>query len=105
MVNPVLCLFLFGFSIAHAEPFKVPEKFIIYDLTWTGIKAGTASLELKKDGDRIKIVSAAQSAPWVSVFYTVDDRIESILSHNPSFSPIGQPVQYRIITRRKTQEG
>jgi hypothetical protein len=29
----------------------------------------------------------------------VDDRIESILSHNPSFCPIGQPVQYRIKIR------
>jgi hypothetical protein len=93
-----LFLFLFGFSIAHAEPFKVAEKFI-YDLTWTGIKAGTASLELTKDGDTIKIVSTAQSAQWVSVFYTVDDRIESMLSHNPSFCSIGQPVQYRIKIR------
>jgi hypothetical protein len=94
----IFCLFLFRFSIAHAEPFKVPEKFI-YDLTWAGIKAGTASLELKKEGDTVKIVSTAQSAQWVSVFYTVDDRIESILSHNPSFSSIGQPVQYRIKIR------
>ena len=98
MVSGILFLFLFGFSIAHAEPFKVPEKFI-YDLTWAGIKAGTAALELKKDGDRVKIVSTAQSARWVSVFYTVDDRIESVLAHNPSFSPIGQPLRYRIKIR------
>jgi hypothetical protein len=94
----ILFFFLFGISIAHAEPFKVPEKFI-YDLTWAGIKAGTASLELMKDGDMVTIVSTAQSAQWVSVFYTVDDRIESILSQNPSFSSIGQPVQYRIKIR------
>ena len=98
MLSGILFLFLFVFSIAHAEPFKVPEKFI-YDLTWAGIKAGTASLELTNDGDRVKIVSTAQSAGWVSVFYTVDDRIESILSHNPSFSSIGQPVRYRIKIR------
>jgi len=98
MVSGIFLLFLSGFSVAHADPLKVPEKFI-YDLTWAGIKAGTASLELKKDGDRIKIVSTAQSAQWVSVFYTVDDRIESILSPNPSFSSIGQPVQYRIKIR------
>ncbi len=98
MLSGILFLFLFVFSIAHAESFKVPEKFI-YDLTWGGIKAGTASLELTNDGDRVKIVSTAQSAGWVSVFYTVDDRIESILSHNPSFSSIGQPVRYRIKIR------
>ena len=98
MVSGILFFFLFGFSIAHAEPFKVPEKFI-YDLTWTGIKAGTASLELTNEGDKVKIVSTAQSAPWVSFFYTVDDRIESILSHNPAFSSVGQPVQYRMKIR------
>jgi hypothetical protein len=100
MVSGIFFLFLFlsGFSIAHAEPFKIPEKFV-YDLTWTGIKAGTASLEITKDCDAVKIVSTAQSAQWVSVFYTVDDRIESILSHNPSFSEIGQPVRYRIKVR------
>jgi len=32
--------------IAYSAPLTVTEKFV-YDLTWTGIKAGTASLELK----------------------------------------------------------
>ena len=39
--------------------FKIPEKFV-YDLTWTGIKAGTASLEFVNDGDKMKIISTAQ---------------------------------------------
>jgi hypothetical protein len=98
MLCCIFWLFLTFVSIAHAEPFRFPEKFV-YDLTWAGIKAGTASLEMMKDGDTVKIVSVAQSARWVSVFYTVDDRIESILSHNPSFSAIGQPLQYRIKIR------
>jgi hypothetical protein len=81
-----------------AAPFKMPEKFI-YDLTWTGIKAGTASLESVSDGDKFKIISTARSADWISVFYTVDDRIESTLLRNAEKSAIGQPYRYRINIR------
>jgi len=93
-----ILIFIVFISDSHASPFKMPEKFI-YDLTWTGIKAGTASLEMTNDNGMIKIVSTAQSAPWVSVFYTVNDRIESTLSYNPAFSSFGQPVQYRTRIR------
>ena len=108
--------FAFFTAASHAASFNVPEKFI-YDLTWTGIKAGTASLELINDGDNIKIISTAQSARWVSIFYTVDDRAESTLINNennppsPPFSKggkggfsgeslsIGKPVNYRLKIR------
>jgi hypothetical protein len=80
-----------------AAPFHVPEK-LIYDLTWTGIKAGTASLEILNNGDKIKIISTAQSAKWVSVFYKVDDRVESSLIKNEP-SLIGQPFNYRLKIR------
>lgn len=59
----ILHLTLFSVP-AHADPFQAPEKFV-YDLTWTGIKAGTASLEVINDGDKVKIISTAQSAQWV----------------------------------------
>jgi hypothetical protein len=83
---------------ASVSAFRIPEKFV-YDLKWTGIKAGTASMELTSTGDKIKIVSTAQSAPWVSVFYTVDDRVESTLSQNPSSSFPWRPEKYRIRIR------
>jgi hypothetical protein len=93
------------FSVpAHADPFQIPEKFI-YDLTWTGIKAGTASLELRNEGDKVKIISTAQSAKWVSVFYTVDDRVESTISKNPSVSSFGQPENYRMKIREGRHRG
>lgn len=102
MLSKISAVFMFIFvlciSDSYASPFRIPEKFV-YDLTWTGIKAGSATLELTSDGDKIKIVSTAQSAPFISVFYTVDDRIESILSRNPLFSALGQPVNYRIKLR------
>ncbi len=120
------CFLSFAFFTAasNAASFNVPEKFI-YDLTWTGIKAGTASLELINDGDDIKIISTAQSARWVSIFYTVDDRAESTLIKNENNPPsplpdgrqagpfskggkgglsdeslsIGKPVNYRLKIR------
>lgn len=111
-------IFIFEFFIhpSIAASFNIPEK-LIYDLTWMGIKAGTASLELINDGDKIKIISTANSAKWVSVFYTVDDRVESTLLKNennpllPPFSKggkggfsgeslfIGKPVNYRLKIR------
>lgn len=101
-VAMTIIIFILNFTLlvtlSYATPFKIPEKFV-YDLTWTGIKAGTASLEVINDGDKVKIISTAQSTQWVSVFYTVDDRIESTLSQNPSLSLIGQPVNYRMKIR------
>ncbi|MEW6584035.1 MAG: DUF3108 domain-containing protein [Nitrospirota bacterium] len=82
---------------SHIVSFRVPEKFI-YDLTWAGIKAGTASLESLDEGDKVRIVSTARSADWVSMFYTVDDRIESTLSKNTK-SAVGQPLRYRLRIR------
>ncbi|MBI5188101.1 MAG: DUF3108 domain-containing protein [Nitrospirae bacterium] len=75
----------------------MPEK-LEYDLTWKGIKAGTASLEIINYGNKIKIVSTARSAKWVSVFYTVDDRVESTLIKNES-AFIGQPLNYKLKIR------
>jgi Protein of unknown function (DUF3108) len=83
---------------ASVSVFNIPEKFV-YDLKWTGIKAGTASLELTSEGDKIKITSTAQSAPWVSIFYTVDDRVESTLAKNPSPIFMWKPEKYRIKVR------
>jgi hypothetical protein len=96
--------------------FNIPEKFE-YDLKWLGIKAGTASLEIINDEENLKIISTARSADWVSIFYTVDDRIESTLvknENNPPFPPlvkggeggfsgeslfIGKPSSYRVKIR------
>ncbi|OGW39869.1 MAG: hypothetical protein A2Y97_10355 [Nitrospirae bacterium RBG_13_39_12] len=94
----IFCFYLSFFSCSNAASFNIPEK-LTYDLTWAGIKAGTASLEVKNDGEKIKIISTARSVPLISVFYTVDDRVESILLKNTSLPFPGQPVNYKIKTR------
>lgn len=88
----------FFHSAISGSAFNIPEKFV-YDLTWMGIKAGTATLEIVDNNGGLKIISTAQSAPWVSLFYTVDDRIVSTLFKNESFSVIGQPKSYRVKIR------
>ena len=72
----------------NVSAFNIPEK-LIFDLTWTGVKAGTATLEIVNDKGHTKIISTAQSADWLSVFYTVDDRIESVLKNTLTTSFIG----------------
>lgn len=97
-------VFIFFPFSSSAISFNVPEK-LIYDLTWKGIKAGEASFEIKEDGDKIRILSTVKSAEWVSAFYKVDNRTESILTknnikgneNNPFL--LGQPLNYRLKTR------
>jgi hypothetical protein len=95
LCSTMLAIFFFPLT---AETFNIPEKFV-FDLTWTGVKAGTATLEITNDKDLINIVSTARSADWVSVFYTVEDRIESRLARTGTNSIIGLPQKYRIKTR------
>ena len=90
-----LCLV---FTLApQAFALNIPEK-LVYDLTWTGIKAGTATQEIIEEKDSIRIVSTARSADWISVFFPVEDRVESLLT---KVAPplIGLPKNYRIKTR------
>ena len=84
-------------AATHSVPFSIPEKFI-YELTWTGIKAGTASLELRNEGEQVKIVSTAQSAPFISTFYKVDNLVESTLLRE-SLESFFQPSRYRLKIR------
>jgi hypothetical protein len=105
----LICIFNLSLfmAYAYADHVHVPEKFV-YDLTWTGVKAGTASLELTSEGEKSKITSRAQSADWVSVFYTVDDRVESVFSRNPSLPYQMKQLNYKLNTRegkhRKNKE-
>ncbi len=94
-----LSVLFFVFSaLTSASGFQVAER-LVYDLTWAGIKTGTATLEVSSDNKKTRIVSTARSADWVSVFYTVDDRIESELSVPGPRALIGTPMNYRVKIR------
>lgn len=102
----VLCVLIGGSSADAISP-AIPEV-LNYDLTWTGIKAGEASLAIRQNGEEIAITSTARSVKWVSVFYTVNDIAESRLHKNEKIPGIGQPVNYRLNIRegkhRKNKE-
>jgi hypothetical protein len=93
-----IALFALACSTPVVWAFRVPEK-LTYDLTWTGIKAGTATLEIIQNSDTMRIVSTAKSADWISFFYTVDDRVESVLLSPQPPSLVGQPQSYRMKIR------
>lgn len=100
--NKFLMLFAFlwlSLSIvpANASALTIPEK-LVYDLTWTGIKAGTATQEIVVENGDIKITSIARSADWITVFFPVEDRIVSILSTKPELK-LGQSKSYSLKTR------
>lgn len=96
LVGRVICMILI--SPMASSAFSVPEK-LIFDLTWTGVKAGTAVLEVMDDKETVRMISTANSATWVSVFYPVDDRVEAVLSKGKSLIFIGQPKSFRLKIR------
>lgn len=61
-----------------------PGERLTYDVTYFGAKAGTAVMEVMektrlKGREVYHIVSTAQSNDFVSLFYPVDDRVESFI--------------------------
>ena len=94
----LLSFVFFLFFSWNAFAFNTPEK-LVFDLSWGGVKAGTATLEILHDKGHPKIISTARSADWLSVFYTVDDRIESLLKNVRTDFFIGLPENYRVKLR------
>jgi len=101
-----LSVLLFALGILSLTPctLHASENFL-YDLTWMGIKAGEARLEFIEDGGSLRIVSRAESAKWLSLFYRVDDRVESVLvkKDNPEEGAAARWVASRY--RLKIREG
>ena len=91
-------LILVFFPVAVASAFAVPEK-LVYNVTWAGIKAGTAALEISSTDNTIRIISTARSSDWVSVFYTVNDRIEATISKPVPPAVFGVPLNYKVKIR------
>lgn len=94
----VNCFGMLFLSPSSATAFTVPER-LEFDLRWAGIKAGTATLELKEDKNTISIVSTARSVDWVSLFYPVRDRVEAELIKKHASSFIVESLRYRVKLR------
>jgi hypothetical protein len=78
---------------------KIPEK-LVYNLSWTGIPVGIASQEIFDEGDTRRIISSARSNAWLSAFFPVDDRTETVLLKKGLFP--GEPRSYKMLFREGT---
>lgn len=76
---------------AQADP-SVNKKYH-YNLYWSGIKAGEAVLEYAETPDGLAIRTQAVSSKFISIFYKVDDRAETILY------PDGYPKSFTLKIR------
>ena len=85
-------LFLSLFATS-ASALGVPER-LVYDVSWTGIRAGTAVQEVTSKGGELHIVSTVHSAGWLSPIFPVDDRTESVLFRGNGAEPLGLPKSY-----------
>jgi hypothetical protein len=79
----------------HATILK-PER-LVYSLSWTGIPVGTATQEMSEEAGFRRIVSTARSNDWLSTFFPVDDRTESILKMEGPYP--GEPSYFRMLFR------
>jgi hypothetical protein len=92
-----VALSLVSIAALPVSALGIPEK-LTYDLTWTGIKAGTATQEIIDDGNAIRVVSTVRSAAWITVFFPVEDRVESALAKvEPPL--LGLPHHFRMKVR------
>lgn len=90
------CLFVATLAGTVHAAGRVPER-LVYKLSWTGIPVGTATQEITEDGTVRRIVSTARSNDWLSAFFPVEDRIESVLVKTEPFP--GQSRSFRMQIR------
>jgi len=81
-------------SVSGWGAFSLPER-LVFDVSWSGIKAGSAVQEVVLNGDVVTITSTSKSADWLSVFYKVDDHMEAVMTKGENGQLFGVPRIYR----------
>jgi hypothetical protein len=82
-------------NVAQEETRKVlkcKKEKLFYDIYWLGIYVGRAVLEAIYDKEALRITSRANSASFISTFYTVEDYAESLVLK-------GKAARFRIKQR------
>jgi hypothetical protein len=87
-------LIVISTTVSGWGAFAVSER-LVFDVSWSGIKAGTAVQEIARTGDTVTITSVARSADWLSVFYKVDDHLEAVMNKGENGQLFGMPRIYR----------
>ena len=89
-----LCISLTLLLLLSPAPALSFNERLVYDVSWTGAKAGTAVHEATFKGNEMHIVSTTRSAPWLDAFFKVDDRAESVVTRG-SGDRFGTPKYFR----------
>jgi len=79
---------------------KIPER-LEYSLSWGIVPVGTAVQEIVEVGGTRKLLSLAKSNDWMSSFYPVEDRTESLLDKGNDFP--GRIRSFRMIFKEGTR--
>jgi hypothetical protein len=87
-------LLLVTLTASPASALGVPEK-LVYDVSWTGMKAGSAVLEVSAQGDELRIVNTIRSSGLVSAFFSMDDKTESVIFGKKDGTLSGLPKFFR----------
>jgi hypothetical protein len=93
LLFPLLAAYFFLVTLP-AQAFNVPEK-LVFEISWLGITAGTATQEIRDENGIRTITSIARSASWLSSMFPVEDRIETRLRIASGMVP-GVPLSYRM---------
>ncbi len=87
-------LMVISTAVSGWGAFALPER-LVFEVSWSSIKAGTAVQEIAQIGDAVTITSTAKSADWLSVFYKVDDHMEAVMTKGENGQLFGVPRIYR----------
>lgn len=84
--------------LSTERPFSAGERFT-YALSWLGLRAGTATLEVSEtpsvqDRPALRLLTTATSSPVVTKFYPVNNRVESFVDAETL-------LPYRMLFRRR----
>lgn len=103
-IGRVILFLLVLVHCSEAWSFTVPER-LEYELSWLGVKAGDSALEITSDSEGVStIVSTTQSVAWISVFYPVQDRVESVFIPKEQWVPVKYHLDQHEGSRRKDIE-
>ena len=85
-------------NLSRPHPFTVGER-LTYSLSWGKIPAGTAVLEVSgrqtlSGSSVIKLLHTARSNDFISAFYPVNNRVESLVDEQAM-------IPYRLIFKRR----
>lgn len=84
LCSPLAAASLSEPSLPSVTPSFVFGERLVYDISWAGLTVGEGVLE-SQSGERFngrdvfRVVSTATSNEWLSVFFPVNDRVESII--------------------------